>query len=363
MQLFAQADLEETISTLATDTVAIAALALFVFTILAVILNKQSSEKLKSIFKLPLFIGMSASMVLSTIILISSTVYLNVNSDSGGPVHWHAGIEYWVCGTELNLRDPIGVLSNKVGSATYHEHNDKYIHLEGVVVDKEYDASLEKFMTVTGGYITDGSIGIPISDEEAAWPVTGDQLDGDQVRFEDGASFSDITNNGERLAYTEDGPVLRLQNGDGCGPNGEPAELQVFLHKFDKDTDTYSQQKLADPGEYVMRDESSLGPPSDCVIVEFDTPKAATDKLCEQYGIKDAEHCVSYGVSEFNPDLCNIREVNKPVESPVSPDVNTDEEANVQGDTTQTTEPLCIELDENGECNDMIIPTETETTQ
>ena len=335
MHLFATGDLEEQITALATDTVAIAALSLFVFTILAVILTNHGSEKLKKIFKLPLFILMSLSMVLSTLILIGSTVYLNVKSDSGGPVHWHSGIEFWVCDTELNLRDPIGFLSNKVGSATFHEHNDKYIHLEGVVVDRDYDASLEKFMAVTGGYITDASIGIPLTDEQSVWPVTGDQLDGDNVNSTAGASLSAITAGGERLAQTDDGPVLQLQNGESCGDSGmDNSELQVFVYTFNKDDDTYSQQKIEEPGSYIMRDESSLGPPGDCVIVEFAVPKAATDKLCEQYGIRDVERCESFGVSEFNPDLCYIREVNKPAEPPLQEEEQT-EETNMVSDEPQ----------------------------
>lgn len=340
MYQFASADLEEQITSLAIDTVAISALGLFIFTILAVILVNKGSAKLHKLFKLPLFILISATMVFSTLILIGSTVYLNVKSDSGGPVHWHSGIEFWTCGTELNLRDPIGFLSNKVGSATYHEHNDKYIHLEGVVVDKDYDASLEKFMAVTGGYITDNSIGIPLSDEEAAWPVTGDQLDGDNVGDVSGADFRTITNNGERVATSQDGPVLELRNGDSCGDSGmDQAELQVFVYTYNKADKTYSQQKIEDPGSYIMRDESSLGPPGDCVIVEFDTPKAATDRLCEQYGIKDVERCVSFGVSEFNPDLCNIREVNKPSNPPMQPVVEEE-----PAETTELQPPTVEEL-------------------
>ncbi len=307
IHFLATADLEQQISSLAIKTVAISAVLLIVFTLLAVIVNK-APETIQKYLKLPLFIGIAGVMAVSTLILAGSTVYLNVKSESGGPVHWHAGIEFWACGTEVNLRDPIGALSNKVGSSTYHEHNDKYIHLEGVVVEKRIDASLDKFMNVTGGYITNSSIGIPLSKDQAAWPVTGDQLDGD----------SDLSNIGavatpDRIGYSLDdnGPVLQLNNGDAC-PDGSPGEVQVFVYTFNKDDKTYSQEKIEEPGSYIMRDESTLGPPGDCVIVEFDTPKSATDKICEQYGIKDVEKCTSFGVSEFDPGLCYIREVDKP---------------------------------------------------
>jgi hypothetical protein len=314
----ATADLEEQISSLALRTVGVSSVALIILVLIAVAV-KRAPEKFQKYFKLPLFIGIAGVMAGSTLLLSGSTVYLNVKSESGGPVHWHAGIEFWTCGSEVNLRDPNGALSNKVGSATYHEHNDKYIHLEGVVVKKSVDASLDKFMNVTGGYITDGSIGIPLSDDMAAWPVTGDQFDGD----DDAGQVMQVATS-ERVGQTADGPVLELENGDLC-PDGQPGEVQVFKYTYNKDDDTYSQEKLSDPGSYIMRDESTLGPPSDCIIVEFAPSKAATDKLCEQYGIKDFDKCEAYGVSEHNPDLCAIREVSRPSDTK-SDDATTDEQ-------------------------------------
>ena len=313
MYLFAQADLEQTISTLAKNTVAISAVSLFILTVLAILISKRS-KKIQKYAKLPLFILMAGTMAVSTIILSAGTIYLNVKSDSGGPVHWHAGIEFWACDTELNLRDPGGALSNKVGTWTFHEHNDKFMHLEGVVVDESYDASLNKFMTVTGGYVTDRSIGIPLSKDSAKWPLTGDQGDGDQINHSMGTSLDTITQNGQRIAQTKNGPVLQLHNGDTCA-NGQPGEVQVFVYTYNKSDDTYYQTKLDDPRDYHMREESALGPPSDCVIVEFGPSKDSTDKLCEQYGIKDVKRCVDFGVHEFDPKLCNIREVNGPQES------------------------------------------------
>jgi hypothetical protein len=96
------------------------------------------------------------------------------------------------------------------------------------------------------------------------------------------------------------------RNGMGCNQDGY-AELQTFLIRYDKESKTYSQSKLSDPSQYVIRDESTV-PPGDCVIVEFDMLKSRTDKLCQQYGIRDETRCVEFGVSSYNPKLCNIRE-------------------------------------------------------
>lgn len=310
IEILATADLEEQIGHLAIQTVTASAVALIILVIIAVVVNK-APVKFQKYFKLPLFIGIAGVMAGSTLLLAGSTVYLNVKSESGGPVHWHTGIEFWACGSEVNLRDPYGFLSNKVGTSTFHEHNDKYVHLEGVVVKKSVDASLDKFMSVTGGHITDKSIGIPLSADSAVWPITGDQADGDT----DLGQLPQIATE-DRVGQSPDGngPVLELKNGDAC-PDGTSGEVQVFVYTYNKADDTYSQEKLEDPGSYTMRSESLLGPPSDCVIVEFGPARAATDKVCEQYGIKDVEKCTKFGVSEFDPGLCNIREVNRPTES------------------------------------------------
>lgn len=309
MLFLAEADLEQQIISLATRTVVIGALALVILVVLAILINRhKQAKKLQKITNLPLFVMIASAMMIPTVVLFGGTIYLNVKSESGGPVHWHAGIEFWACGAEINLRDPQGFLSNKVGTATYHEHNDKYIHLEGVVVKKSYDASLGKFMDVTGGYITDTSIGIPLTDDQAKWFTSEaeDQIDGDGQRPE---NFSLATDNGSRVKPSAKGPVLELRNGDYCSnADNQAAELQVFKFTYDKSNDTYFQEKLEHPAEYVMRNESALAPPSDCVIVEFDAPKSRTDKLCQQYGIRDDKRCVEFGVHEYSPHLCNIRE-------------------------------------------------------
>lgn len=299
--LLANVDLEQQVSTLAVKTVLLASAILLVCTLIA-----YWSQKNKKVFKkakVPLFFTMTATLVLSTATLFGSTIYLNQKAESKGPVHWHSEIEFWACGTELDLRNPTGKLSNKIGTSTYHEHNDKHIHLEGVVVRKSEDASLEKFMRVTGGYIEQDMIGIPLSSNSAEWfaQADDDKLDGDTQ----GNLSSDTFN--QYVINQEKGSVLNLRNGATC--NGAAAELQTFVYTYNKENNTYSQTKLSDPSKYIMRNESSLGPPSDCVIVEFDSPKSRTNKLCQQYGVKDEKRCVEFGVKSYTPKLCNIKEV------------------------------------------------------
>lgn len=294
-------DLEQQIIKLAMRTVLIASVALIVLILIAA----ATREKIPKI-KLPLFILIALTMVGSTLILLSSTVYLNMKSESGGPVHWHADIEFWSCGAELDLRNPTGFLSNKIGTATYHEHNDKRIHLEGVVVHKAVDASLGKFMQVVGGYVNDDAVAIPLGRSQDTWFADKKQIDGDRQRPE---NFSLATGNGEWINSDDKGSMLTLKNGSFCsGGDIVPAELQVFVFTYDGPTKTYVQRKLDKPADYVIRDESIV-PPGDCIIIEYDIPKSRTDKLCQQYGVRDQKRCTEFGVDTYNPDLCNIREI------------------------------------------------------
>lgn len=305
LQLLAvENDLEQSISRLSIKVVIIAAIILAILVLLSILIKDRVPKSKKWLFG-----GLAATLALPTLFLIVSTVYLNLKADSGGPVHWHAEVEFWACGAELELRDPVGLLSNKVGTSTYHEHNDKHIHLEGVVVRRDYDASLGKFMTVTGGYLNETGLGVPLNQDEATWFSSGNQMDGDEQLTD---NFTLATADKNRITYAKDGPVLNLKNGENCGDNQQPAEVQTFVYNYNEENDTYSQRKLessAEAAKYVIRDESALGPPADCIIFEFDTPRDRTDKLCEQYGVVDSERCESFGVKKYSSDLCKARQV------------------------------------------------------
>ncbi len=300
LYLLSATDLEKQISSLATKTVMFGSITLVVFTIIAALLKNRYKH-----LRLPFFIIMAGSLVIPTFILFGSTIYLNNKAESKGPVHWHADIEFWACGAELNLRDPIGKLSNKIGSPTFHEHNDKRLHLEGVVVHRDEDASLKKFMGLTGGYITKDSLAIPLNKEKATWFAAGDQLDGDA---QDKEGFQTTSTPDEWAEQTPKGALMILKNGETCPSDAKPAELQTFVYSFNKKNDTYIQKKLGDPSSYVMKGEA-LVPPGDCVIIEYDTSKSMTDKICRQYGIRDKKRCTAFGIEPYNPKLCNIEQV------------------------------------------------------
>ncbi len=232
--LFNTNDLNQATTSLSFTVVALAAVVLTILVLLAVFLRDRYPRS-----KPWLFWAMFVVVLFVTVTLIGSTVYLNTVSSSKGPVHWHADFEAWACGEELNLKDPDGFLSNKTGTPVLHEHNDNRIHLEGVVVNPE-DASLGRFMNVTGGSITSSSL---------VWPG----------------------NDGKRS----------FVNGQHC--DGEPAEVQVFAYQTTQD-DYYRVEKINDPASYIISDESVV-PPGDCIIIEFAPPMETPDKMCKQYEV------------------------------------------------------------------------------
>lgn len=319
-------DIEATVNELSINSILIASLVLVVLLVIASqVIKEKKHEKLK----MPLFIAIAATIILPSLLLMGSTVYVNTISESGGPVHWHTDFEFWVCGEEIELRNPTGFLSNKIGTSTYHEHDDKRIHLEGVVVEKDYDASFEKFMDVTDGEITTTNLTIATEDT-----IFENDIDGDTAAGNEEVVRSYLTRNEMGQAQIE------VRNGQTCGES-EPAEVQAFLFRYNKDDDTYTQTKLEEPSRYIMRDESIV-PPGDCLIVEFDTNKQFTDKLCQQYGVRDSERCTQFGVSEFNPDLCNIKQITV-YQEPVPEFIPTVEELNITEETIPVETPVIEE--------------------
>lgn len=207
---------------------------LLLLLVLAMVIRKPSE-----LVKGALFGVITFTIVATSLVLIVLTVRLNTTSWSKGPIHWHADFEVWACDKEVDLIDPKG-FSNKVGTPSLHEHNDKRIHFEGVVVDPA-DAMLSNFFTVIGGNLADTALVFP----------TNNKL----------ATFS---------------------NGDRCR-DGKTGEVQVFVYRTKPDK-TFSQEKLLLPETYIMSQENQV-PPGDCIIVEFGPSKEKTDHICRSYTV------------------------------------------------------------------------------
>ncbi len=107
---------------------------------------------------------------------------------------------------------------------------------------------------------------------------------------------------------------ITVENGNSCLTLGGYGEVQAFLYTFDKDSNTYSQEKLAQPEKFTLS-EDSIGSPGQCLIVEFSHVKDRTEKLCQDFGEIDAERCTQFGVLNFDPNVCKAREIRDDSES------------------------------------------------
>ncbi len=216
----------------------IASIIITVFVILSLFLQKYGFY---TVIKKWIFIGILIPILLASIFIIFQTIYINVISETKGPIHWHADIEIYTCNKRLDLINPRG-FSNKVGTNLFHEHEDDRIHIEGTVFDYE-SITLHKFFEVIGGELTK-----------------------------------------ERLVmHTENKGIVEFNNGDIC-QNGEEGKLESFLYRTNSEDNTFTQEKLDDFESYVVS-PYSLVPPGDCIIIEFGPVKERTENICETYRI------------------------------------------------------------------------------
>jgi len=214
--------------------------------ILLTYLSLHYEKKLKKNHKRWLFLGMVIPVVGITLFIASSTIFVNVLSTTGGPVHWHADFEVYKCGEIVELFSPSG-LSNRIGTPKLHEHGDQRLHIEGTVV-RVPEISLGAFFDVLGGHL-------------------------------DSVSFSLPTDKG----------LVSVSPGETC--NGEAAEMNVFLYEIlDPDPTkktgiVYRQRKLVAFEDHTISPYFNV-PPADCIIIEYGPAKERTEHICETYKVR-----------------------------------------------------------------------------
>lgn len=216
-----------------------------VFVLIVALFVTTIGRKFAAKYKIFFFIIIALPIVFASLFLSADTIYDNIVSETGGPVHWHADYQVWNCGEQIQVMSPEGIL-NRVGTTLLHEHNDNRIHVEGTIFDKK-EIVLSHFFEDIGGALTDSYMTVP-------------------------------TDNG----------VVNVNNGALC--NGKPAKVQVFVYKItnayksQKHGFEYKQEKITDYQNYILSPYSNV-PPGDCIIIEFDQEKEKTDKLCESYEV------------------------------------------------------------------------------
>ncbi len=200
--------------------IAIASAITFAIIGISIYLRNRLPDSLKKAF----FIIIIISVSISTLYLAGATVLANMSSVAGGPVHWHADFDMWICGQKILLLEPKN-LENRVGTPLLHHHNEgaekaRYgiyrIHVEGVVSDPK-EINLGHFFEAIGGHFSKVSIIIP----------------------------------------QKDGSVLEYKNGDLC-PDGTEGTLKMYVNgELNQEMD-----------EYVMKPYSNV-PPGDFIRIAF----------------------------------------------------------------------------------------------
>ena len=234
------ANIASRITQLSTTFIVITSIIVIVLVAIAVFHEKKVKK-----YKKLLFLSIIIPIILTSLYIISTTIYLNIVSETKGPVHWHADFEIWNCNEKIDIIDPTG-LSNRIGTPVFHEHGDNRIHVEGVVI-KRQEVDLHSFFEVINGELTEDSFSIP-------------------------------TNNN----------ILKINDGQLC--NGKPGKLQAFVYstidsKPGQQTDLiYKQEKIENFPDYILSPFMNV-PPGDCIIIEFAEEKLQTDKICETYKI------------------------------------------------------------------------------
>jgi len=210
-----------------------------IISIIAINFSKEKTEKTKWL----IFLAIIIPIFLTSAYLAGSTIYLNLISETRGPVHWHADFEIWNCDEKIELTKPKG-LSNRLGNPVFHEHGDNRIHVEGVVVQSK-EVDIHNFFEVIGGKLTNNYLSVPI-----------------------------------------DNDIIEMQDGSICNEN--PGKLQVFLYRIKNPEDTknwvFEQKKLDNFEDYILSPYSQI-PPGDCIIIEFSAEKEKTEHICETHKV------------------------------------------------------------------------------
>lgn len=283
LHIVAASDLASTTSDLSVAITSAAVLFLMVLVALAVVMQKRLRGHKNLLFTLIVLITVTTTLVLG-----GTAIALNINSPTGGPVKWGSDYQIWACGNQLDLRDPRGLVNNRIGTPTLYEQNDGRIHYTGTPTKLPDDASLGKFMGVIGGEISDSSLVVPLNDDKGfiGTPPAPEQVEG-------------------FIATDRSGLAARFTSGQRCGD--QTAHVQVFVYRFDQATNTYSQAKQTHPASYELSYRPN-SPPGDCVIIEFGPLRDRTDHLCESYGVRDYDRCTEFGVPVDKIARCDIRE-------------------------------------------------------
>ncbi len=76
---------------------------------------------------------MAIIIIISSALLIGSVMDNFLQATPQGITRQSLEVEYWVCGVEVDLRDPVSPNQSSIGSGSYFEAGDKVARFQGLV--------------------------------------------------------------------------------------------------------------------------------------------------------------------------------------------------------------------------------------
>jgi hypothetical protein len=188
----------------------------------------------------------------------------------------------------LTIQKPAKGMSTHIGTTPYFYNGDSQtLHYEGLPKSAQPSANVSSFMEAMGGSLTNQSFSLPIDTQS----VQNNSLN---------SQFIGTDQNGK--------PFINVANGKSCKGSNDQAVVQVFVFTINPFNNTYKQEKSSNPEQLTIGQESNPDR-AQCIVVEFDTPKAKTEHLCQSYGKRDNLRCTQYGIPANKQNNCTLHEV------------------------------------------------------
>ena len=231
-------------------------------------------------------------------VLLVGVVAALVQSESHGRQHRQAAIEFWVCGVELQ---PHFSQHKQI----HFDPDTKQLYQSGLVNSAASDATLGATLTGLGGDIQADQLTLPMAEQPDAWLMPPGRQDGDP-------QGDTLAQQLERFVQDTDKTrsLLTFASGQNCPSAEQPAELQVFVYELSQDGQSYTQQKIDRPDDYIIPRAATV-PPGPCIIVSYQAPADQTNRLCAAYGIRDQQRCSAFDAPRVDDNFCYLRETER----------------------------------------------------
>ncbi len=267
----------------------VATLAIAIICILSASVKKRSPRHNSVLFALIAIVVIS-----STGLLVGAVLDSFLNASPAGLSRRQSQIEYWACGVQLATPAPNKLFTSSNGEGAFYDYGDGLARFQGVI-DQEADApNLSNFQRAIGGSITATSMVLPLSPNVVSSAVDGDIPDP-----------SGISRIDKFISGVEgDQATITLVNGSTCGSTS--SVINIFGFNVNVSTNTYTQKKYEFPSNL---DLGKIKDTSDCIIVEFDSVREKTDRLCSEIGNRDSARCQDFRLINKQEGSCDLRQV------------------------------------------------------